>query len=188
MNTKLGNTILRIIIQIVCFILLGLLVFGKYILIPGNTGFTFTIFGITAILFYYYRINTTTKNYILLGALYSILVIIIFMRSSHISVLSRNMCWFILIGLLADYHALAEKKEWYLNSKAWSIIIWLAGFVCVYAVMTFLNIFIYHYYSINEQATIWLYLKQIIKIGGVLGFGIGLGQFISGYLFKEKLS
>jgi hypothetical protein len=98
------------------------------------------------------------------------------------------MCWFILIGLLADYHALAEKKEWYLNSKAWSIIIWLAGFVCVYAVMTFLNIFIYHYYSINEQATIWLYLKQIIKIGGVLGFGIGLGQFISGYLFKEKLS
>jgi hypothetical protein len=186
MNTGTRNTILRIAITIVCSILLGLLVFGKYILIPNNTGFYYTIYGISAILFYYYRIKSSTKNYILLGTLYSILMIIIFQRSSHLLVLSRNFCWFLLIGLLSNYHAMAEKEEWYVKSKAWIITIWLAGFICVYAVMTFLNIFVYSYYPLNDRMTILLYFKQIVKIGGVLGFGIGLGQFLSGYFIREK--
>ena len=184
MNIELRNTFLQIIIPIVCFILLGVLAFGTYIIIPNNTGFYFTIFGITAILFYTFRKRTSTKNYILLSVLFSILMIIIFLRSSHPLVLSRNLCWFVLIGLLVYYIVILEKKPKYLNSKLWTIIFWLFGIIGIYAVMTFLNIFVYRYYPLNEQLTIWLYLKQIVKIGGVLGFGIGIGQSLAQYFLK----
>jgi hypothetical protein len=187
MNPDIRNTFLQIIIPIVCFILLGILAFGTYIIIPNNTGFYFTIFGITAILFYTFRKRNSIKNYILISAFFSILMIIIFLRSSHLLVLSRNFLWFILIGLLAHYIIILEKKPKYSYSKLWIIVFWLLGFLAIYAVMTFLNIFVYRYYPLIEPMNIWLYLKQVIKIGGVLGFGIGIGQFITRLLPKEKL-
>jgi hypothetical protein len=187
MNTEFRNTFLSIIIPVLCFILLGIIVFGVYTIIPNNSGFYYTVFGVTAVLFYAYRKRAGTQDYILLGALFSVLMIILFMRSSHPLVLSRNFLWFILIGLLAHYIVILEKMPKYRYSKLWTIIFWLFGFIVVYAIMTFLNIFVYRYYPLIEPMTIWLYLKQVIKIGGVLGFGIGIGQFITRLLLKEKL-
>ena len=176
----------QISIQIACFIIIGLLLIGIYIVKPNNTIFSFTIYGISAILFYHYCRRTNLKNFILLATLYSILMIVVFQRSYHILRLGRNICWFLLIGLLSYYFTIIEKKEWYLKSKAWIVSYWLFGFIIVYVVMSFLNIYVFGFYPVDERYTVLLYMKQSVKIGGTLGIGIGLGSLISSYIFKEK--
>ena len=176
----------QISIQIACFIIIGLLLIGIYIVKPNNTIFSFTIYGISAILFYRYCRRTNLKNFILLATLYSILMIVVFQRSYHILRLGRNICWFLLIGLLSYYFTIIEKKEWYLKSKSWIVSYWLFGFIIVYVVMSFLNIYVFGFYPVDERYTVLLYMKQSVKIGGTLGIGIGLGSLISSYIFKEK--
>ena len=175
-------------IQIASFIIIGTLLIGVYIFQPNNSIFSFTVYGVSAILFYHYCRRTNLINYILLSALYSILMIIIFQRSYHFLRLGRNISWFILIGLLSYYLTIIEKNEWYIKSKAWIVSYWLFGFIIVYVVMTFLNIYVFGFYPVDERFTVILYLRQSVKIGGTLGIGIGLGSLISAYVFKEKSS
>lgn len=113
-------------------------------------------------------------------------MIVVFQRSYHILRLGRNICWFILIGLLSYYFTIIKKKERYLKSKAWIVSYWLFGFIILYVVMSFLNIYMFGFYPVDERYTFWLYLKQSVKIGGTLGIGIGLGSLISTFIFKEK--
>jgi len=80
-----------------------------------------------------------------------------------------------------------EKKKWYRDSKVWIISSWFLGFICVYLLMTVLNIYIYQFYPIDERFGLLFYAKQSIKIGGVLGFGIGLGNFIVQLLSKTNI-
>jgi hypothetical protein len=178
----------QISVQIACLLILGFLSFGVYIFEPKYTAFSYTIYGVTAILFYSYCRISSTRNFILLATLYSILMIIIFQRSTDILRLGRNIGWFILIGLLTYYLTVIEKKEWYLKSKAWVISSWLFGFIIVYMIMSALNIFLFCFYPVDNQFTVWLYIKHSVKIGGTLGIGIGLGNLISSYIFIEKLS
>ena len=188
MKDDIKLIIRRISIQIACFIIIGLLLIGVYIVKPDNTIFSFTIYGVSAILFYHYCRRTNLINFILLSALYSILMIVVFQRSYHILRLGRNICWFILIGLLSYYFTIIKKKERYLKSKAWIVSYWLFGFIILYVVMSFLNIYMFGFYPVDERYTFWLYLKQSVKIGGTLGIGIGIGGLICTYIFKEKSS
>src|ERR1035437_6371465 len=136
----------QIAVQIVCFLILGILLFGIYIFEPKYTIFSFTIYGITAVLFYNYCRLNRKQDFILLAVLYSILIIVIFQRTSNILRLGRNISWFILIGLLAYYLTFFEKKEWYYKSKAWIISSWLFGFIIVYIIMNILNIYVFGFY------------------------------------------
>src|ERR1035437_833635 len=92
----------------------------------------------------------------------------------------------LLIGLLSYYFTIIKKKERYLKSKAWIVSYWLFGFIILYVVMSFLNIYMFGFYPVDERFTVWLYLKQSVKIGGTLEIGIGLGSLISTFIFKEK--
>ena len=179
----------QISIQIACLFILGAFLFGIYIFEPKYLSFPYTIYGISAILFYNYCRWTSLKNFILLGLLYSILMIVVFQRSYHILKLGRNIILFILIGLLSYYLTVIEKKEWYLKSKAWIISYWLFGFIIIYVVMSFLNIYVFDFWPIiKDRYPVWLWLKQSVKIGGTLGIGIGIGGLICTYIFKEKSS
>ena len=92
----------------------------------------------------------------------------------------------LLIGLLSYYFTIIKKKERYLKSKAWIVSYWLFGFIILYVAMSFLNIYMFGFYPVDERFTVWLYLKQSVKIGGTLGIGIGLGSLISTFIFEEK--
>jgi hypothetical protein len=177
----------QISIQIASLFILGSFLFGIYIFEPKYFSFPYTIYGISAILFYKYCRWTTLKNFILLGLLYSILMIVVFQRSYHMLKLDRNIIWFILIGLLSYYLTVIEKKGWYLKSKAWIVSYWLFGFIIIYIVMSFLNIYVFDFWPIiKDRYPVWLWLKQSVKIGGTLGISIGLGSLINTYIFKEK--
>jgi hypothetical protein len=177
----------QISIQIASLFILGSFLFGIYIFEPKYFSFPYTIYGISAILFYNYCRWTTLKNFILLGLLYSILMIVVFQRSYHMLKLDRNIIWFILIGLLSYYLTVIEKKGWYLKSKAWIVSYWLFGFIIIYVVMSFLNIYVFDFWPIiKDRYPVWLWLKQSVKIGGTLGISIGLGSLINTYIFKKK--
>jgi CDP-diglyceride synthetase len=107
----------QIAVQIACFIIIGIVLIGIYIIEPNNTIFSYTIYGITAILFYNYCRLNSKKNFILLATLYSILMIVIFHRSSNILRLGRNISWFILIGLFTYYLTVIEKKSGFVSQK-----------------------------------------------------------------------
>ena len=177
----------QISIQIASLFILGAFLFGIYIFEPKYLSFPYTIYGISAILFYNYCRMSSLKNFILLGLLYSILMIVVFQRSYNMFKLGRNIIWFILIGLLSYYLTVIEKKEWYLKSKAWIVSYWLFGFIIIYVVMSFLNIYVFDFWPIiKDRYPVWLWLKLSVKIGGTLGISIGLGSLISAYVFKDK--
>lgn len=186
MEPVIKSIIGQISVQIACFIIMGILLFGIYILEPNTTAFSFTIYGVSAVLFYNYCRRANLFHFILLALLYSILIIIFYQRSSHLIRLSRNISWFILIAFFSYYLTVIEKKDWYLKSKAWLMSSWLFGFIMIYVVMTLLNIFVFGFYPMDSQFTLSLYLKQSVKIGGTLGLGLGLGSLINSYIFKEK--
>jgi len=187
MKDDIKLIVVQIFIQIACLFILGAFLFGIYIFEPKYFSLPYTIYGISAILFYNYCRWTTLKNFILLGLLYSILTIVVFQKSYNILKLGRNIIWFILIGLLSYYLTVIEKKGWYLKSKAWIVSCWLFGFIIIYIVMSCLNIYVFDFWPINRY-TVWLWLKLSVKVGGTLGISIGLGSLISAYVFKEKSS
>jgi hypothetical protein len=115
------------------------------------------------------------------------LMIVVFQKSYNMLKLGRNIIWFILIGLLSYYLTVIEKKGWYLKSKAWIVSYWLFGFIIIYVVMSFLNIYVFDFWPIiKDRYPVWLWLKQSVKIGGTLGISIGLGSLINTYIFKKK--
>ena len=113
MKINIKDILIQSGIEIICFIIVGILLLGFYVIVPNNTGFSYTIFGLSAIIFYQLLTNTNKKNYILLGLLFSIIMVIMFKTNNHILVFVRNLCWFLFIGIMIYYLKFIEKKEWY---------------------------------------------------------------------------
>jgi hypothetical protein len=82
------------------------------------------------------------------------------------------------MGVLAFSISYLEKKKWYKDSKVWIISSWFFGFMCVYLLIAVLNIYVYRSIHIDERFGHLFYAKQYIIKGGVLGLGIGLGNYI----------
>lgn len=187
MERKIKKMFLNYAIPILCYVLVGILFIGGFILQPNNNAFTFTIFGFAAILFYNLVIQYSIRSFILDGLLFSLLTLVFFMPSENIIVILRNLNWFILIGVLAFSISYYEKKVWYKASKVWTIISWFIGFIIVYLIMSFLNIYVYQLYYIDERIGLLFYVKEAVKIGGVLGLGIGLGNIVLQTFSKNNI-
>jgi hypothetical protein len=187
MTRKMKIMLLNIVIPTLCFVVLGLLFIGGFILQPSNTAFTFTIFGFAAILFYNLITQYAIRSFILNGLLFSLLALGILMPTTNILLNLRNLNWFILIGILAYSISYVEKKNWYKDSKIWVITSWFIGFICAYVTMTILNIYVYQFYQIDERFGLLFYMKQAMKIGGVLGLGIGLGNIVTQEFIKTNV-
>lgn len=188
MQQNIKNILVKAGIEILVFILIGILTLGSNVIVPNNTGFSFTIFGFAAVVFYYLLTGSSLKNFITLGTLLALLLVIIFKTSDEALVLIRNFCWFPFIGLMVYYISLLEKKAWFKLSKLWIAAVWFLGFAAVYIVMALLNIYIFRFYGISARVNLFFYLSHAVKIGGVLGIGIGLGKLLEGLFIKGKLS
>ena len=188
MKEELRNHLTQACIEIIIFVLLGLLLLGYPVINPKSTGFTFTIFGFSAVVLYHLRFYDNKKNFVLLGTLFSFFMVIVFKTNNNFLVLVRNLFWFICIGILVNYLVAFEGQEWFTASKLWKTASWFVGFIAVYILMSFVNIYIFGFYKLAGHINITFYLRQSVKLGGVLGLGLGLGSTVSTALIKKKPS
>lgn len=179
MKTNMKDLLIQIGIETVFFIIIGILFIGYFVIVPNNTGFSYTIFGFSAIIFYQLLINSNLKSYIFLGLLISLFLILVFKTNNHVLVFIRNLCWFLWIGIMIYILVFIGKKNWFGTTKLWIIVSWFLGFVSVYILMTLMNIYVFDFYKTDQRVTVYFYLKEAFKIGGILGIGIGLGNLIS---------
>ncbi len=186
MGKKLKDIFVQSGIEILCFAAAGILLLGYFVVVPNNTGFSYTIFGLSAVIFYQLMINKDKKSFILLGLLFSLLMVIVFKLNNHVLVLFRNFCWFIAIGLMIYFLGVIEKKEWYGISKLWPVAAWFLGFVLVYLFMTTLNIYVFKFYRTGSRISAISYLTEAVKIGGILGISIGAGNLIGTFFVNKK--
>ncbi len=190
MKNKTSSMILQLLLPTLVFIILGLVVLGDFVLQPNNTLFTFTIFGFSAVLFYYLIVEYNIRTFVLIGLLFTILMLAIFLQTPNILINIRNLNWFFLIGVLSYLISKIKKTNWYLDSKIWVSISWFLGFIVIYLIMLLLNIYVYQFYNVDERFTFSFYIQQALKIGGVLGVGLCWGflltQSIREYLIKAE--
>lgn len=179
MKLKIKTMLIEIAIPTLCFVLLGLLFIGDFIIQPDNSLFFFTIYGLSAILFYNLIIHFGIRSFVLLGILFSLLMLLIFKPTTNILVNLRNINWFILIGILSYIISQFEKKGWHKSSMMLTVTSWFVGFILLYVIMALLNIYVYNFYKIGGEVGLFFYLRQSIKLGGVLGIGIGFGELIT---------
>ncbi len=187
MQQNIKNILVKSGIEILCFVLIGIAAIGGAVINTNSTGFSYTIFGFAAIVFYYLLTESGIKNFLTLGTLLALLLVIIFKTDDNVLVLIRNFCWFPIIGMMVYYISLLEKKDWFKASKLWISAAWFLGFITVYIFMGILNIAVFSTYMITARINLFFYLSQAVKLGGVLGFGIGLGKLIEKNLTGRKL-
>lgn len=183
MKKKNEHIIVHILIQLFFLLIVGVILLGPSVIIPSNTFFAFSLYGFSAVIFYYLIVNHGLRIFLLLGTLLSIILIAVFKPSTDISVLMRNFLWYFLIGLLVIFINKLVKNK----SRVFIIASWFAGFAIVYILMTFMNVFIFGLYKTNENITFLFYIRQAIKVGGILGIGIGIGEIVAGSLFQNDL-
>ncbi|MBX3009749.1 MAG: hypothetical protein KF816_17120 [Melioribacteraceae bacterium] len=171
--------LINIIIPTIFFVVLGIFFVGGFIIDPRNTLFTFTIYGFAAVLFYNLIIRYSVLTFILFGLLFSLLALVIFKPTVNIMMNIRNINWFILIGIMAYIISRLKKRGYYKDSIVKVIVSWFIGFIVVYVTMTVLNIYIYQFYQVDERIGLLFYLKQAIKLGSILGIGIGFGIIVA---------
>ncbi|MEW5842425.1 MAG: hypothetical protein AB1775_04095 [Bacteroidota bacterium] len=184
MKMETRTILIQIVVPTICFILMGIFFIGTPIIIPNNTLFSFTVFGFAAVLFYALLKHLGSRTFVLIGLLFAILALIILEPTTDMLINLRNFNWFVFIGIMIWLISILEKKNWY--TRSWIAATWMIGFVCVYALMTILNLYIYQVYRTNEVFTFFFYLKHAAKIGIVLGIGIGIGNIFLRELNSSK--
>jgi hypothetical protein len=186
MKTNMKEILIQVGVETMSFIVIGILFIGHFVIVPNNTGFSYTVFGFSAIIFYQLLINGNLKSYILLSMLISLFMVIIFKTNNNITAFIRNLCWFLYIGIMIYCLVFIGKKNWFRTTKLWILVSWFLGFASVYILMTLMNIFIFDFYKTDQQVTVFFYLREALKTGGILGLGIGIGNLISLLFINEK--
>ncbi len=181
--------IISVAIEIVCFLAVGLLFFTPQLLNPKTTDFSFTIFGVCAVLFFNGLEFKSTRALSYVPLVVAFVVFILWFRNDSAAATARNALWLLLIagGTYISWRVLLRQTAW--NSLVLAVVIWPISFVVVYVVMGLLNIFVFRFYHVGwyyegVRITAGWYLIRGVEIGAVLGFGIGIGFIISGFLNK----
>jgi hypothetical protein len=169
----------EIVFPLISVLLLGFVFIGEYVIDPNNTLFTFTLFGFSTIFFYNLILNLDFKKFVLISLFFTILVLLTLLQTSEVIRNLRNATWFISIGFLAFIIKQIENTTWYKASKMWIVATWFVGFVLIYLFMTLQNIYVYKFYQLDPNYDLLFYFGRSIKLGGLIGFGIGFGLLLS---------
>jgi hypothetical protein len=179
MSNKYVNLTVDSIIQAIIFILLGIAVLGIYVLESGNTLFTYTLFGIAAILFEIIFKLRNLRDFIFICAFIAIFIIVVFLPSNDFQIVLRNFLWFLLIGVFVYANNKFRLRVKWGRTKSGIVAFYLLGILAVYIIGTLINVFVFGSFALISVSNLWYYLSNAIKTGGVLGFGLGLGKIIT---------
>ncbi len=191
MERQLGRYLTGVILEVLCFIALGALILTPQVLDPSTTGFTFTIFGVCAVLTFNALQFEPRKTFGFAAAVATLVGFIMMLRNPTAAFFIRNLLWFLfIIGGAYLTNKIVRHPSWG-NPSVLGLVMWTASFALIYLAMTFVDIFVFGFYPTGFQyegmhiGAAW-YFGRAIVIGGVLGFGIGVGFVLSGII--EKLS
>ncbi|MFZ5515374.1 MAG: hypothetical protein ACOY90_01970 [Candidatus Zhuqueibacterota bacterium] len=149
-----------IFLEIFCLLTIGYFVLGYPIFDTNSTGFTFKIFGLTAIILFNLLEFRKIRDFFYIGILISFILILTWFNHSSAKIVIRNSFWFIAIGLFMFITWKILNTRLFKNLKFGSIFIWIFSFICIYFLMTLLNIYIFGYYKITHNVSILSYLSQ----------------------------
>lgn len=183
MENSSGSAAMRVFVWYFISLVAGIIFIGSDVAKPSGSLFTFSLFGFSAIIFYSLPVRRGTKIFLGGGILLSAALIILFMYTSDALIILRNFLWFVLTGSLVYRIYTIEKGK----SALFMLTAWFGGFVLIYIVMVFLNIYLFGFYRMRDNVSLFIYLFQAMKIGGVLGLGLGLGKAASDILFQNNL-
>ncbi len=191
MERKMARYLTSVVLEVICFLALGALVFTPQILNPHTTDFTFTIFGICAVFMFNALLFEPRKTPMFVAAIVVLASFFLWFRNSTAAVTIRNLLWFLFIAGGAYLTSKVVDHPIKGNSSILGLAMWTGCFALVYLVMTFLNIFVFGFYHIGFQyeriniGAAW-YLGRALVIGGLLGFGIGIGFVLSSLVEKAS--
>lgn len=181
MENRKGQPALKIFIQVFVFLVVGIILLGSAVARPSNTLFSFSMYGLSAVIFYYLLVNKGLKGLITGGALLVLILNVIFKPGIELLPVIRNLLWYILIGIMTFiiYKNEKDKPALYIAAS------WFGGFILVYLIMSFMNMYVFSFYKLNDYSTVFFYIRQSVKIGGVLGAGIGFGKILADFLMRS---
>ncbi|HEX2869416.1 MAG TPA: hypothetical protein VHO03_20400 [Ignavibacteriales bacterium] len=184
MENRKGLRELKIFVHIFVFLVVGIILLGSAVASPSNSLFSFSMYGLSAVIFYYLLVNKGLKEFILGGAFAVFIINVLLKPNLELLVYTRNILWYILIGILTFIIYKKEKDKPALYTAA----SWFGGFILVYLIMAFMNMYVFSFYRLNGNSTVLFYIMQSVKIGGVLGLGIGFGKILADFLMRNDLS
>lgn len=177
MKINLKDTSLQILIKVVCMIIIGFVFLGSAVLSTSNDLFSYTIFGLSIILFYYMIRIWGIKESILPAAIVSVIFILTLLNVSLISSFFKYLLCFIFFGALVYYISEFEKGKKY-SSLLFILLCWFLGPVLVYFVVGILNVYVFKLYILSEYESIISYCFNEIKTGAVLGISLSIGALL----------
>ncbi|MGE5438714.1 MAG: hypothetical protein ACM3UR_02595 [Bacteroidota bacterium] len=180
MENRNGQLALKIFIQVFAFLVIGILLLGSAVANPSTTLFTYSMYGFSAVIFYHLLVNKGIKGLITGGLFLVFMLNVLFSQHFEILHFVRNLLWYILIGIMAFFISRNEKDK----PALYIVASWFAGFILVYIIMILTNIYVFSFYKLNEDTSVLFYILQGVKIGGVLGAGVGLGKILADFLFQ----
>ncbi|MBM4168519.1 MAG: hypothetical protein FJ215_05115 [Ignavibacteria bacterium] len=179
---------LAVVIEAFCFIVVGYIALSPGILDPGSSMFSFTIFGLIGVLLYNSLESEARRIFLSFSGIAALLFFLLWFEHSSFLRISTTVLWFVLIGGLAFVAWRLLQPENIRNSLFLPLIIWLASWIAVYLVMTFLDVFIFGEREIaTDVAASWFFLRGIGS-GAILGLGTGVGFILTRMLVREKPS
>lgn len=186
MKIDFKDNTLQILIKFIIVELLGYIFVSSSILSTGDIMFSYTIYGLSIILFFHTIKIWGVKDFILPAAVYSVIVIMTFMQVSLVLAFFRNLVFFALLGTVCFLNfKLNSIKDKTVNLIA-QFGFWTLGCMAVYLIIGILNVYVFNLYTLSEYETIVTYSLLQLKTGGVLGVSLGIGTVIQNILIDLK--
>jgi hypothetical protein len=185
MNHPINVSLVNIIIEFAALVATGTLFLSVQILNPHNTIFSYTIFGLTAIILFNSLQYQGKRVFIYLAPTLMLVSLMAWFKIGEISLLVRDVLWFVLISVATFMSWSLLKKSTTSKINILPIVIWVIAGVIVYFLMTMMNIYVFGAYRLNDVITSGYYISQALKFGSTLGAGIGAGVAIV-YIYRRS--
>ena len=172
MLPNLKRLFISILIETVSFLTVGFIFMGSFIFRTDNTGFAYTIFGITSIILINVLKFRSLRDFLFTSALLTFFFLVTFFKIENLLPAMRNVLWFAVICVSVFLSVKVLSGEKYKTKKYVSAAIWMINFTLVYIFMALLNIYIFKFYDENYFSH---YMLLAFNMGASMGLGIGIG-------------
>ena len=178
MKINLKDTSIQILFKIVIVILAGLFLVSKSIISLNDSLFSYTVFGVSVILFYHTIKTFGFKDFILPALIYSAIVTLSLMNITLVSSFFRNILLFIILGAICYSGIVFENKLKGIIKYPAVFGFWLIGLLLFYFCLSFFNAYIFGLYIFGPEESFMQYCLSQLYMGAILGSSIGLGMII----------